>query len=107
MLGPTRFVVRHRKSYNKKDKPIFLVCQGAFPLPFPDTGTPLTILEYGEGSTGSVRRDANLRRICGFRRVADAATFSRRLKECAGSGVLDRVLNGLVRQYQGEGLVDI
>ena len=49
--------------------------------------------------------DVNLRRICGFRRVPDAATFSRRLKEFAGSGVLDRVLNGLVRQYQGEGLV--
>jgi len=49
--------------------------------------------------------NVNRRRICGFRRVPDAATFSRRLKEFAGSGVLDRVLNGLVRQYQGEGLV--
>ena len=46
--------------------------------------------------------NVNLRRICGFHRVTDAATFSRRLKEFAGSGVLDRVLKGLVRRYQGE-----
>jgi transposase len=43
--------------------------------------------------------DANFRKICGFRKVPSAATFSRRLATLARTAVMDQTLNAMVRRH--------
>ncbi len=46
----------------------------------------------------------NLKRRCGFTTVPSAATFSRRMKELSKNATMERVLNGLVKEYMGESI---
>ena len=46
-----------------------------------------------------LKADANLRRICGFSKVASASTFSRRFDMVATLALMDQELSALVRQY--------